>query len=595
MEFRKLIGYRIWGIPAGLLARYLWGLLSLFALLMIFTAAVGHGIRLKYEVMVFFGDCALIVAPVFLLPRRWRWTAVIPVALLALYLTASEIYYRYWGDFLPLTSIFTSASWNGFVAGSIPGMFSLTDGVILLIPVVYGFVVRMLGKAEAGGSAGKPDASFRRRGVAFFVSVVFWALTFACGLLQHRGYLRSIDADSSPGAVVASRLRSSSSLYGNWQSGLPIYFYLEIKNLFDRGSRLQLTEEERAFVDRVLRVRKREELTFTPPINRSKNLIFIIVESLNADIVGKKYAGRSVTPLLDSLLRMPGTVPPLNIKAQIGAGGSSDGQLIYNTGLLPVYHGCTAQLYASSSTFPSLAKTLGKKAAREYIVEEGRVWFHTATSKAYGYDRLNDAARLDSLGIEPADLGGDRAVFTMALTELPALPQPFLAEIVTLSMHFPYEDPGVPRQEWIEALTGIGTSERNYLQMTSYFDRELGRFLRGLKEKGLYDNSVIVIASDHDQLYRDVTDVASSQNVSPIVFMALNTGMTERIVRPAWQMDVYPTVLDLMGYDGDGYRGIGHSLMAAGGETDSVSVEDCRRASDLIIRSDFFGSGVGGF
>ena len=162
-------------------------------------------------------------------------------------------------------------------------------------------------------------------------------------------------------------------------------------------------------------------------------------------------------------------------------------------------------------------------------------------------------------------------------------------------MHFPYEDPGVPRQEWIEALTGIGTSERNYLQMTSYFDRELGRFLRGLKEKGLYDNSVIVIASDHDQLYRDVTDVASSQNVSPIVFMALNTGMTERIVRPAWQMDVYPTVLDLMGYDGDGYRGIGHSLMAAGGETDSVSVEDCRRASDLIIRSDFFGSGVGGF
>lgn len=597
-----LMKRRFCGIPLPVWAGFILSAGLLYFLFMFFTVSVGHEARLKYEFITFAGDALLVMAPFWLLTRRWRLLAVIPVAVIALFLTGCEMYFRYWGDFMPLTSVFDTSNWNGFVAGSLPGMFGWRDTLMLLVPVVQAAALWQLRRFEPEQGSG----TLWRRLALTGGCVCLFLLSAGASVMQNRGYLRSVGEEATMGDALRYKLSSASSLFDNWTKGFTVYAGQEIASVVSRRKRHELTDEERELVEHVLGAGAGEPLDEAVAgalaANRDKNLIFIIVESLNAEIVGAEYDGHPVTPMLDSLLRCEGTVAALNISAQIEGGGSSDGQLIYNTGLLPVLRGCTAQLYGASATFPSLAGALGKASSEEYIVEEGRIWFHNATSVAYGYDALNEAARLDSLGLDPDAIGGDRAVFSMALELMPRLRRPFFAEVVTLSMHFPYKDPGVPSREWIDRLEGVGETERDYIRMTSYFDSELGDFLRGLRREGLYDNSVIVIASDHDQQFREVDNIADSRNERPIVFMALNTGITARIDRPSLQMDVFPTVLDIMGCDTgnylsisvdgrSGYRGLGQSLLRGNSDESPVrpaSVEEYRRASDLIIRSDYF-------
>lgn len=315
--------------------------------------------------------------------------------------------------------------------------------------------------------------------------------------------------------------------------------------------------------------------------NKDKNLIFIIVESLNAEEISHKIDGQSITPVLDSLISAQGTVAATFMMPQIKSGGSSDGQLIYNTGLLPIESGITVQTY-DKNKYHSLAELLNKRHSAEFIGEEGYTWNHRSTTKAYGYDRLYEQNDIKAAGLYRQKRGDDHAILTFAVRNIKALPQPFFAEITTLSMHFPFDDEGALG---VKDSNEINNTEQRYYMSLRYFDSELKLFLDELKRLKIYDNSIIVIASDHDMDFKN-----HIRGSLPICFIALNTGITKHITARTWQADVFPTILDIMGVDSTaGYRGLGHSLLS-----DSIPERDddywatVRGISDRIIRSDYF-------
>ena len=88
-------------------------------------------------------------------------------------------------------------------------------------------------------------------------------------------------------------------------------------------------------------------------------------------------------------------------------------------------------------------------------------------------------------------------------------------------MHYPFDDKGIAGLE--NGLANINTEQRYQLSL-KYFDSELGLFLNNLKRLGLYDNSIIIIASDHDTEYK-----VNIRGKRPICFIALNTGITKHI------------------------------------------------------------------
>ena len=192
----------------------------------------------------------------------------------------------------------------------------------------------------------------------------------------------------------------------------------------------------------------------------------------------------------------------------------------------------------------------------------------------------------------------------MAGRQIASLPQPFMAEITTLSMHFPFNDSGVKRVGWIDSLTDVESIERDYMQMVHYFDAQLGIFLKRLSRSGLSDNTVVVLASDHDQVTSADRPLVNNHDTLPIAFIATNTGITANISRAVGQIDIYPAIVQIMGGDGEALRhALGVSIFNEANKSSvdrygrlhgrSSSELDSLKAaawqiSDLLIRSDYF-------
>src|SRR5690606_23822799 len=97
----------------------------------------------------------------------------------------------------------------------------------------------------------------------------------------------------------------------------------------------------------------------------------------------------------------------------------------------------------------------------------------------------------------------------------------------------------------------------------NYTDRAFGEFIEGLKESGLWDNSIIALYGDHSglhgELMKDEDNILMKERVlghdytlidrfnSP--FMVTIPGVTneEEITRLGGQIDIMPTLTNLLG------------------------------------------------
>lgn len=152
----------------------------------------------------------------------------------------------------------------------------------------------------------------------------------------------------------------------------------------------------------------------------------------------------------------------------------------------------------------------------------------------------------------------DSMILARARAELPRLQRPFYALVITLGMHGPYAPDDSPRLFHGAAPAGMGAQEYSHHEHTAVFDSQLASFLEWLHSAGLYDNSLIVITGDHTPHRMVGEDFATR----PVPLIILNSGIGVKSSLPAGQIDIYPTILDLMGrLENASWRGLGNSLL----------------------------------
>lgn len=301
--------------------------------------------------------------------------------------------------------------------------------------------------------------------------------------------------------------------------------------------------------------------SYKTPIEQP-NVIFIMVESLNAWAVNLDIDRKPVTPTLNALAADSANIVCLNVISQAKNGHSSDGKFMYQTGLLPLLDRSVAMEY-SNRTFPSLVKALKQQGykAVEICGDEPSLWNIENMSAAYGFDELYHNPELKE-ELEAANYLIDKVVMEFSARYLPTLKGHFIAQLFTGVMHSPYNEKFEPAT-WISASKQYTPAVRNYLEKTHYFDQQLGIFLDNLKQAGLYDNSVIIIASDHCEPVDDAPNgrPAISKNGNECVFIVLNSRHGKLITGPIGQIDIYPTLLDVIGLNDYPWKGLGHSLL----------------------------------
>jgi lipoteichoic acid synthase len=265
-------------------------------------------------------------------------------------------------------------------------------------------------------------------------------------------------------------------------------------------------------------------------------------------------------------------------------GKSSDGQLIYMTGLLPLRSGITVS-YAKEDSLVGLPQLLINnrivKHTQVLVPTSPSFWEQSSMNQVYGFQKMY-AKYDDEENYDGEDLV-DEKMFDFARKLDSRLPSSSFSMLVTLSMHEPYDSP-------IEHGFSLSDEKlplrfRNYLVACHYFDQQIGKYIDHLKTVGLYDNSLIVITADH--------------NINP-VFIGVEGDKYERLPlyiingnidsSTAWtgdcnQLDVYTTILDIFGVDCE-WRGLGHTLLTQD-YVNSVT-EKTWKISEWIILGDFF-------
>ena len=131
---------------------------------------------------------------------------------------------------------------------------------------------------------------------------------------------------------------------------------------------------------------------------------------------------------------------------------------------------------------------------------------------------------------------------------------------VTLSSHHPYD--AFIGMDNLDVGKYQGKQLGNFLRGARYVDYALEKLFEMLKEKGIYDNSIIVIYGDHSALFEDQKEDVSEflgieynefnwKNLQkvPVIVHVPGADVVERVDKIGGQIDVLPTIANLMDLD----------------------------------------------
>ncbi|MCQ2329791.1 MAG: sulfatase-like hydrolase/transferase [Paludibacteraceae bacterium] len=336
-----------------------------------------------------------------------------------------------------------------------------------------------------------------------------------------------------------------------------------------------MSEEEEQLVSELYNPDNEE---FTP----ERSLVLILVESFESWVIDAKGKdGTWVMPNLHRFMEENNTFYAPNLQSMIKRGGSSDGQLMVVTGLAPVDLGVAVTMFGDQP-FPNYAHFYPN--SRTLNPSPG-VWRQPVMNPNYGIKELEES---DSI------MGSDPGLFhRMNSVDLDSVSFTLL---ITVSTHVPFEnadnvayeiDPAVP-----EKLA-------RYMKCFHYLDEHLGTFINRMKDSPELRNCDIVITADHSILFdKEIEELngyaqqsgmmAADKRTGQVPLIMYSPTLTEskRCDEQCYQIDVYPSILGLIGCKNPKWKGVGMNLLDT--VPRRVDFEQANRISDKLIRSRYF-------
>lgn len=312
-------------------------------------------------------------------------------------------------------------------------------------------------------------------------------------------------------------------------------------------------------------------------IAKGKNIFIIHLESFQQFLIDYKWDGQEVTPNLDKLYHDKNTLSFDNFFNQVGQGKTSDAEMMLENSLFGLQSGSAMSSYGTSNTFESAPAILHQKADYTTAVMhggEGSFWNRNNAYKSFGFQYF---LPLNYFKNKPGYYIGyglkDKIFFDQSIKYIERLPQPFYLKMITVTNHYPY-DLDKKNQTISKTDTGDETVD-GYVQTAHYLDQAIGSLMKWMKKTGLYKNTLIMFYGDHygisgnhhkacAQLLKQDTfndfDNLNSQRVPLIFHMKGLKGKIDHTY--GGEIDVLPTLLNLLGINDKGTIQFGHDLLS---------------------------------
>lgn len=549
------------------------------------------------------GDAAIAVIPYIFMPRKLRWIELAVLLPVVVSMYANLWYFPYFHDYMTVNIVMNPQLADQTVWSCAKDAMHWKHLWIAAIYIGYVALFLLWNKRIS-----ECAFSVKKRGALVAVTTLLAVASVAKSVRNMYVYHGGI---ASPAGMIGKYFDNySDGVFYSFASFVDSYSYI---GAYARCAlmpklEIELTPEVVSEIERrfpALAAGKPDKGNAAGQTH--PDLVFIVAESLNSSVIDRTFVDKDgkvadVMPFLKSLVydtvTAPRTVAWNNMLSQVGVGGSSDGQFMYNTGLIPLRKVPVASEFGDTP-YPSIAKSLPDTFYKwEVIGENENSWNHRATTKSYGYDRLVSGL-IESDGKAVAKILEDSLIFDKAAASFREVAAgiPKFMFVTSLGMHTPYLSSEAP--EAVKQNPGMTPAEAVYFALCNAFDRGLQRFFNALDETGALDNTVIAVASDHTALDGFLPDSYREDMALFVVYNVPGNGKKGLQGDTVGQIDVYPTILDCMGlYDGTRWKGFGLSLLRGGssvnvnmtpGKDGNTGFSDTDSdLSEKIIRSGYF-------
>lgn len=502
----------------------------------------------------------LITSPVFLLKKN-TWILCTSV-IITIWSIANLIYLRSCNLLIDSYAISMTGNMNGFW-DSILLYIEISDLLFLLPNIILFVTYYIINKKSKAPKISKKNAA-----ITFAIALF---LNFCCGI----GLTNKYYGDRYFNLFINPFSKISHNLLTNYQYAKefsPIHSLIyEFKELITQpfnNNQYKLNSEEINSANQFIN----KNYKYISPQN---NLIIILVESLENWTITP-----IVTPNIYNFIEENNRMYCKYVKDNVINGGSSDGQFIINTGLLPVKAGATVYEH-NKNVFPALSKIY--KNAIGIIPGDVSTWNQHIMSLRYGFTNHNVVENdFDVINY----LNKVKNKYDYILT-------------ITISSHQPYSAHLNSSLKFNELLP---SEIEKYLKCINYADECLGSFLTSIAHNDSLQNSTIVITGDHKcrisqnnrNEFINYTKINKSEfkidnGSCPLIIFSPNIDRKIDINEDIFQMDIYPTILHLIGAEDYYWKGFGVNLLdSVARKNRPISLEDAFELSDKLIRANYF-------
>lgn len=508
-----------------------------------------------------------------------RWPVFVWLGLTDIWMIAELIYFRANHLFFTWHMLTKAGNMDGFWSSLIP----YCDSSLLIFPALTCLAaVCFLWKAERHNKWEIMIVIILGAGFSLLGSFVRWK--------DHRPYINGepfswewINPCSLPQAfsVDISEKERMATHYIQYRSILayPLLMVSDaIQTATNRRTPEDLSEAEREELKKLIK-------PIVPATIPQGNLVIVLLESFESWLLDVSDAnGSPICPKLKAYVNHHPVLYVKDVASQIQYGMSGDGQMIVNTGMYPLLEGIACVDYGNN-VYPNLAHFYPQSA----IVNPCRnVWNQTMVAASYGYKQL----------VEPQSEyrfeWNDSVVVDKMIETINAISSPSCVMGITVSGHLPFDS----SPDSIDLSDTIPSLFRRYMQTAHFTDRQVGRLLAWADTAQIMQNSVIAITGDHRIFHawgseeirnyglRANLPFGTGQAGCPLIIHAPQIDST-KIVESGNQIDIFSTILSLIGQKDYFWKGMGRDLM-----NDSSFCEENyylrRQLSDKLIRMNYF-------
>ena len=489
--------------------------------------------------------------------RKSYWIMIAIDFVLSLWLFANILYYREFSNFLSLSIIKTSGSTADNLGKSIVGITRVTDFLAFIDIALIIFLM-----------------------VAKVVKYDLRPLKLRFNLLLEGIAVLLIGVN----LLMAQKDRSGLLTRTFDNSYIVKYLGMNEYAVYDAFKTAQTSEQmAKANVSDLQSVKKYIKVNYVKPnsaytgVAKGKNVLVIHLESFQQFLIGYKWQGKEVTPNLNKLYHSKNTLSFANFYNQVGQGKTSDAEMMLENSLFGLQSGSAMSSYGTSNTFesaPAILKQQGGYTTAVMHGGAGSFWNRNNAYKQFGYEYFMPLSYYQNKPKYYIGYGlKDKIFFSQSIKYIERLPQPFYLKLITVTNHYPY-DLDKKNQSIDKTDTGDETVD-GYVQTAHYLDQAVGQLMHWLKKTGLDKNTLLVfygdhygISGNHHKASAELLDQDEFTNFDNLKFQRVPLmfhmkGLKGGIKKTyGGEIDVLPTLLNLLGISNKGTIQFGHDLLS---------------------------------